>query len=255
MNSTFFSLQFAENGNVILFYSFVVSFLFAISSFEFIKFTLKKTIKKTTYNVVMNRVRFKYYPFFVLLGLYFALYVGNFSETVEKIGDIVFPILLVSLLAYLVVRIFDGIVYSIFEEYAKKTKTHLDDMLLPIIKNIVYLTSFLVIIIIILAKLGYDVSAFITGLGVGGLALAMASQEIIKNFFGGMVIMFDGTFKIGDRIKVKGYEGKVKEISLRATRIVLDDSSIVNIPNSIVLKEAVVNYSVEEEGSKVKEKQ
>ncbi len=241
--SDLYSLISQEDSNMLLVVAFLFSFLFALISFEFIRLMLEKFLKKSTYNRVMKRVRLKYYLFVILLGLYFVFYVGNFSQSIEKVVDVVFPVLLVSLLAYLVVRIFDGILYSIFEEYAKKTETHLDDMLLPIIRNIVYLASFLVIIIIILAKLGYDVSAFITGLGVGGLALAMASQEIIKNFFGGIVIMFDGTFKIGDRIKVKGYEGIVKEISLRATRITLDDGSIVNIPNSIVLKEAVVNFS------------
>ena len=229
---------------MILLLSSVVSLLLAFISFNLIKRLVKSFFsKQKEFESVVNRIRVKYYLLFLLVGIYFSIYIGDFSQNIEYISDVLFPVVIVVLIAYLVIRVFDGILYSILKEYAKKTETKLDDMLLPIVKNAVYLTAFLIVIIIILAKLGYDVSAFIAGLGVGGLALAMASQEILKNFFGGIVIMLDGTFKLGDRIKVKGYEGEVKEISLRATRITLEDGSIVNIPNSVVLKEAVVNLS------------
>ena len=225
----------------------VASTLVGIITYAGIAVLLRKAIKGKTVERTIKRIRWKYYLLFLLLGIYLAAYVGDIGEQVKKIVEDSVPILIIVIIVYLGLRVFDGIIYGILEELTKKTETKLDDMLLPIVRNAIYLTGITLVIIMVLAKMGYDVSAFIAGLSISGLAIAMASQEIIKNFFGGIVIMLDGTFKPGDRIKVKGYEGVVKELSLRTTRLMLDDGSLVSIPNAVMLKEAVVNLEGKKE--------
>ena len=126
------------------------------------------------------------------------------------------------------------------EKWVKRTPTSLDDKLLPIVKQLISAATWAIGITIILSYLGVDVSAIVTSLGIGGIALALASQELIKNFFGGLMLIMDGTFQVGDRIKIGSLEGKVIGISLRTIHIQLDDGSVAHIPNSQLLKNTVI---------------
>lgn len=78
-------------------------------------------------------------------------------------------------------------------------------------------------------------------LASAGIAIGFASQDILKNIFGGIMILFDRPFQIGDKIEVGDYYGEVKEIGLRSTRIITKDDSLVSIPNSEVVNLAVSN--------------
>ena len=74
-----------------------------------------------------------------------------------------------------------------------------------------------------------------------GIAVGLASQDLIKNIFGGIMILFDRPFRVGDKIKVGDYYGEVVAIGLRFTRIVTDSDSVVSIPNSIIMNQQVAN--------------
>ncbi len=218
----------------------LLSVLIGIASLGLIRMSLTRVIKSKGADKTIRRIKLKYYLLFLLLGVYAVFYLSPALAEWRALADTYMPIFMIILLAYLSVRVFDGIVYSVLEELARKTETEVDDMLLPILRNAVYILLSVVAIALILSKLGYDVSVIVAALGVAGLGFSLASQSIIESFFGGMLLIVDKTFLIGDKIKVKGYEGKVVEISLRSTRIQLDDKSIVSIPNSIMLKEAVL---------------
>ncbi len=218
----------------------IASLILAFLTLRVLGFWVSKFIGSNKGKKTVKRISLKVYLLFLLIGIYASLNYVYISNTFVRVLYDYLPLFIFIIIGYLIIRIFDGLLYEVLYSFAKKTETKLDDMLLPIIRNAIYITVGLVIIIIVLAKMGYDVSAFVTSLGVGGIAIAMASQQILQNFFGGIVILADGTFRIGDRIVVKGHEGIVKEISLRTTRIEKDDGSIVSIPNSVLLKEAVI---------------
>jgi len=74
-------------------------------------------------------------------------------------------------------------------------------------------------LILALNNAGYDVGALIAGLGIGGLALAMAAKDFVSNMFGGITVFVDQPFKVGDRIQISGYDGTIEEIGLRSTRL------------------------------------
>ena len=92
---------------------------------------------------------------------------------------------------------------------------------------------------------GYDVGALLAGLGIGGVALAMAAKDTIANMFGGFTILADRPFRLNDRIKVVGYDGNVKEIGLRSTRLQTLEGRTVTIPNSKFSETPVENISWE----------
>jgi MscS family membrane protein len=87
-------------------------------------------------------------------------------------------------------------------------------------------------VIAILQNNGYNVASLIAGLGIGGLAVALAARETLANFFGSITIFMDRPFKIGDWIKVGNVEGTVEEVGFRSTRVRTFYNSLVSVPNS-----------------------
>jgi len=100
--------------------------------------------------------------------------------------------------------------------------------------------------IILLGQFGIEVGGLIASLGIGSLALALAAQETLSDMISGFVIMIDQPFKVSDRIEIQEIDtwGDVKEIGLRSTRILTRDNRMVAVPNSIIGKGLVINYSV-----------
>jgi MscS family membrane protein len=86
-------------------------------------------------------------------------------------------------------------------------------------------------LVALLAELGYPVASLIAGLGIGGLAVALAAQKTLENMFGAFSIGVDQPFRVGDHIKVETVEGTVESIGLRSTRVRTPDRTVVTIPN------------------------
>jgi len=99
-------------------------------------------------------------------------------------------------------------------------------------------------IILILYTFKIDITPFLAGAGIAGLAIALAAQDIISNFFGGAIITVDKLNKVNDRIKVDTYVGDVVSIGPRSTRIKTLDYQIVTIPNNKVTTSVIVNYAL-----------
>ena len=92
---------------------------------------------------------------------------------------------------------------------------------------------------------GYKIGPLLAGLGIGGIALAMAAKDTIANIFGGFTIFTDKPFMVKDRIKIDGFDGFVEEIGLRSTRVRTLDGTQVTIPNSHFSDSAVENITRE----------
>jgi MscS family membrane protein len=98
-------------------------------------------------------------------------------------------------------------------------------------------------VLLTVQSLGYNVSTLLQGLGIGGLAFALAAQDTIANLFGSIVVAIDQPFKLGEWVKIGTSTGTVEDIGLRSTKIRLLDKSLVIIPNKTVSSEAIVNLS------------
>jgi MscS family membrane protein len=97
--------------------------------------------------------------------------------------------------------------------------------------------------LLLIQSLGGDVRAILGGLGIGGLAFALAAQDTLANLFGSLVVATDQPFKIGETIKIAGNVGAVEDIGLRSTKIRLVDKSLMVIPNKTVAAEAITNFA------------
>ena len=106
------------------------------------------------------------------------------------------------------------------------------------------MTIFIVMgVLLTIQSLGYDVKAILTGLGIGGLAFALAAQDTLANIFGAIVVAVDQPFKLGETVRIQGNVGMVEDIGLRSTRMRLVDKSLMIIPNKIVAAETITNLS------------
>jgi MscS family membrane protein len=114
---------------------------------------------------------------------------------------------------------------------------------MPWIKKSV-LTVFMVFgVLLTIQSLGYDVKAILAGLGIGGLAFALAAQDTIANIFGAVVVAIDQPYKIGETVRIGTNVGMIEDIGLRSTRVRLIDKSLMVIPNKTVAAETITNLS------------
>ena len=126
---------------------------------------------------------------------------------------------------------------------AEQTDSDWDDRIIDFLELAARYVIWFAGIMLILANLEVNITPFLAGAGIAGLALALAAQDLISNFFGGAIITVDKPFKIGDRIKVDTYVGDVVSVGARSTRIKTLDSQIVTIPNNKITSNIIVNYA------------
>ena len=125
---------------------------------------------------------------------------------------------------------------------AGKTESKLDDMLVPIIRKSLRVTV-VVLLLVQIAQILSDkpITSIIAGLGIGGLAFALAAQDTIKNVFGSIVLFVDKPFEMGDRIVVDGHDGPVEEVGLRSTKIRTLEGHLVTVPNGELANKIIQN--------------
>lgn len=181
----------------------------------------------------------------VVMGIWFALNYLNLPPGLDKFIAHSYQVIVALLIGWMLSRLFDAIYLEYLLPFASKTENDLDDQLMPIIKKGVKLVIWSMAIVIGLNNAGYDVGALIAGLGIGGLALAMAAKDTISNVFGGFTIFADQPFRLNERIKVNGFDGTVVEIGVRSTRLKTREGRIVTIPNAAFTDAPVENVSRE----------
>lgn len=137
-------------------------------------------------------------------------------------------------------------------ELRPRGKAVREEEVFPFVRNVVKITVILIFFVFILQRVGFDTTAILTGLGVGGLAVALALQDTLGNFFAGMHILIDKPFREEDYIKLEsGVEGTVKQIGWRTTRLVTLAQNEVVVPNSKLAGSLLENYSTPRELSGV----
>lgn len=114
---------------------------------------------------------------------------------------------------------------------------------MPWIRKTLVSIVFVFGVLMIAQSLGADVKAFLAGLGIGGLAFALAAQDTLANVFGSVVVAIDQPFKLGEFVKIGGVMGGVEDIGLRSTRLRALDKSLIVIPNKTVASETITNLS------------
>ncbi|MBU4510328.1 MAG: mechanosensitive ion channel family protein [bacterium] len=206
---------------------------------------LKAWAKKTTTKIDNKFViafEQKIKPFLNLLYfsvLYFSIKQLNFNPQIEKFLNVFFIVLL----TFFGVRFLLSIItYSVETYWIKKEKDLSKKQVLKGVITILNLVAWSIAIIILLDNLGIKVSALVAGLGIGGIAIALAAQTLLGDFFSYFIIFFDRPFKIGDFIIVGDYLGTVDHIGLKTTRIHSLSGEQIVFSNQDLTNSRVRNY-------------
>jgi MscS family membrane protein len=137
-------------------------------------------------------------------------------------------------------RIVD-LISDFFTSKAQTTLNKLDDVLVPLLRKVIKVMVFLIGIMFILSNLNMNITGLFAGLGLGGLAFALAAKDTIQNLFGSISVLVDQSFHVGDWVVIEDVEGTVEEIGLRSTRIRTFYDSQVVVPNSRLITAIVDN--------------
>lgn len=168
---------------------------------------------------------------FLNTGIYLAMKYLVFSPGIEAGIFVTLHSFFVIMFAWFAMKLVDFIIEVYMVPYTQKEDSSIDDHLPPILKNIAMILIVTISGVILLSIFGFDVKTLWAGLGIGGIAIAFAAQDLLANLFGGLSIMFDKPFKVGQRVRVTGIDGEVTQVRIRTTRIKTLDGTMVVIPN------------------------
>ncbi|MBU2545476.1 mechanosensitive ion channel family protein [Patescibacteria group bacterium] len=223
MNIEILNYNFLENS--VLDYLIAVGvFFLALAVLKIFKFTvlmkLKKIAKQTSVefdDILIESIDAIGWPLYSFLSIYIAI---QFIQFPNIIGKIISVVILVILTYYIVKAIQQLIDFGFGKVIEKKQKEeNFDPAIINLSKRLLKGVLWIFAVIIILQNLGYNVSTLIAGLGIGGLAIAIALQNILADIFSAFCIYFDKPFQIGDFIKIGEDMGKVKQVGIKSTRI------------------------------------
>ena len=181
----------------------------------------------------------------IVFFLYFALtWFGILPESMMWIQD---PNYVTSFYIIISAWILSTFLFSVIHIYGRRfaqlSDTDIDDRLVELFELVIRYVIWFVAIMAILKVFDIDMTPLLAGAGIAGIAIALAAQDLISNFFGGAIITVDKPFKVGDRIKVEDYYGDVLSVGTRSTRIKTLDYQIVTIPNNKLTTNIIINYS------------
>lgn len=219
----------------------VISFLL-----EKILFQITKKTKNTLDNQILQASRFPIYALAVVLSLNAGL--ARLSFLPEEWNTWIregFFVLYFATGFIFTWRLVTHIFTWLGDEVSLKTDASLDEQLFPFFQRVILILLSAIGIITILSHFDINITAMVTTLGIGSLAVALAAQNTLEDTINGFMIMLDRPYRIGDRIELLDLDtwGDVVDIGLRSTRIRTRDNRMVVVPNSQIGKSLVVNYA------------
>lgn len=182
----------------------------------------------------------------ILLAIWIALSRLDFDPKFDALLGKSYQFLIMLNITWFLVRFINALIEEYLVPAAEDpTRKYIDNTLLSVIRRTVLGVIWAIGLMMALKNVGVDVGALIAGLGIGGLAFALAAQDTIKNIFGGITIFTDRPFRIGDRVKVDGFDGFVEDIGIRSTRLRTLEKRMVTIPNYKIVEASIENVSDE----------
>lgn len=227
---------------------FIRRFLYGVIE----KILLKSTYLKRYTQEILDDIRFPIATLLIVINLELALYIyHDFSTFVlmSKLFNIVYAIFS-TIIFYKVINSIARVKLESIEHTDKQIKDEMINVTLKIINFLIVIVGLL----LVLYLAGVNLTAVLSGLGIGGFAVALAARESLANFFGTVSILMSDMFSQGDWIVVEDKEGTVVEIGLRVTTLRTFDNAMISIPNGVLANGDVKNWSRRAIGRRIKMK-
>lgn len=192
--------------------------------------------------VFLANVRTPLDVFAIVLGIYFALVFIVRDEAAVALLSRAIGIVFWCAVFWLVIIISDSVFGAVANRLGQRSAKSTAN-LVSFARRVVKVVLIMIAVLSVLANCGVNVNSIMASLGIGGVALAFASQDTIANFFGSVSIIIDRPFIVGDLVKTSSAEGTVDAIGFRSTRIRTSSKTVITIPNSVLAKDSVENFS------------
>lgn len=243
------ALDMRAHGNTVAHYSVAMAFLVlallarhAITKLLFALLRRFATRTKTTFDdKLFQALETPVATLVMVAGIVAALKVLKLSEASDNALRLGSTVAFSLVVFWMLLRVF-GALLDHAHEVARSRGLAVTAFMPWIKKSLIALVAVLGILLIA-QSMGFNVRALLAGLGIGGLAFALAAQDTLANLFGSVVVAIDQPFRIGEFVRVGAHAGLVEDIGLRSTKLRAVDKSLIIIPNKAVAAETITNLS------------
>lgn len=207
--------------------------------------------KTTLDDLIIDTLRAPLFLLIALIGFQIAIGQLTFLDAawIALFDDLLF-VAFVLAGCFLMYRLLKNLLEWYARNVAVETETKIDEQLIPFFRRMVQIVLVAIALVMILDHFDYNITGLVATLGVGSLAIALAAQTVLADTLAGFTIMMDRPFAVGDRILLPksiggtyGEWGDVVEIGLRSTRVRSVDGVLLTVPNSVITKDVVANFS------------
>ncbi len=235
---------------LIIFFVIILSTFFIRSIFLHIidkKVSKLISTRSEVISAIINTIKDPVGYLILTQGFYVAIISLQLPEkigpfTISSVVHTIYILAMSFTVLYFAFRVID-IVGIYIDKKVKDEDSPIDEHIAQLITKSLQILIATIGILSILNNFGYNIASLVAGLGLGGLAFALAAQTTISNLFGSATIFSDKPFRVGDTVQIGDVNGTVEEIGLRSTRIRRPDQALVMVPNSKFVNNEIINYS------------
>jgi small-conductance mechanosensitive channel len=230
--------------------SVVVIFLVAYFGGKLLIYLLQRITRRTETSIdneLLEVIKPQISWFILAMGFQFATNRFEFLDAgIKSVLQTVYFLIYLFVITVSLWRISDYSIDRYVSANKKKLNENLVDQIMPLTKRLFHIVLIILAMVIMAAHFGIDLLAISAALGLSGLAIALAAKDTITNIISGIVLMVSGPFNIGDRLYVPGLDtwADVVDIGIRSTTVVTRDNRLVIVPNSAIVDDTIVNYSL-----------
>jgi MscS family membrane protein len=224
----------------ILIITIIVAFLLKVILKTVLKPLAKKTKTKVD-DIIISSLSSIIFYVILLIGVKIGL--SQFQLTTNVFQNLV-NTLLILIMSVFLVKIINHLADLWMKEWKFKTKTTADERLIPFLQKI--LKAIIIILAVIFAFSGWnvDISPLLATAGIAGLAIGLAVKDSLSNILGGLQLVLDRTFKVGDKVELESGEmGVIMDIGLRSTKLKTYDNEVIYIPNGFLANAKIKNFT------------
>lgn len=181
--------------------------------------------------------------FYIVLALGLKIGFNSFDFETQIYNSII-NTLLIALVSFLIFKIINSFAQLWKKEWATKTKSTADDRMIPLIEKILKAVVLILAVIFIFSAWNINISPLLATAGIAGLAVGLAVKDSLANIIGGLQLVFDKTFKVGDKVQLESGElGVILDVGLRSTKLKTYDNEVIYIPNGQLANAKIKNYT------------
>ena len=248
-----------DMGRVLIFFLIMLlawgaSFAIYYRLYAFLKMQILKKRDRVDEMLLANLdgIRKPLYLLVLAFGFELGLEVLLYPKPMAESAGLIFYAIYLGIGAYIIMVVIDSLFFDYLVKHGELKNRQMRQELINLVISILKITVVTIALFMLLVKMGVNITGLLASLGIGGLAIALAAQNTLSNFFGLLKIIFDNSFSQGDWIETKDVEGTVVEIGFISTFIRTFDNALITVPNSTLANTPLKNWSKRTVGRRIK---